>query len=147
VEISVLVETQESGPTTPAGRGLVLSSAIGETGRDRFFRRHHGKTDAAPSPSVRAWKFRESSESSVEIPQAGAQKLLVSAPPDLVFSARIAYFTRGCYAVSGRQALRLMAPAVRKSTTQQGFAAGGQRKVPLNVGPENYPAQPSAKEG
>jgi hypothetical protein len=148
VEIGVFLEAQESSPETPAVLGLVLSSATEETGRDRFFRRHRGKADTAPSPSVRAGKSPETSESSVEAPQAGPRELLLCAPPDFGSSAnpRIAYFTRGCYAVSGRRAPRLRAPAVNRSTTQHGFAAGGQRKALLNAGPENYPAQPSAKE-
>lgn len=145
-EISVIVETQES--STSAGRGFVLTSATGETGRERFFRRRHGKIDRIQLLPFQSGKSPETSKSSIEARQAPPQKLLLCAPPDFAPSAttRIAYFTRGCYAGSGWATVRLMAPAVSRGTTQQGFAGGVQRRN-LNADPENSPAQPSAKEG
>jgi hypothetical protein len=145
-EISVIVETQES--SSSAGRGFVLTFATGETGRERFFRRRHGKIDRIQLLPVQPGESPETSKSSMEARQAQPQKLLLCTPPDFAPSAttRIAYFTRGCYAASGWAAVRLMAPAVSRSTTRKGFAGGVRRKA-LNADRGNPPAQPSAKEG
>jgi hypothetical protein len=145
-EISVIVQTQES--STSAGRGFVLTSASGDTGRERFFRRRHGKIDRIQLLPVQSAESPEISTSSIGARQAQPQKLLLCAPPDFAPSAttRIAYFTRGSYAGSGWAAVRLMAPAVSRSTTREGFA-GEVRRKPLNADPENSPAQLSPKEG
>jgi hypothetical protein len=150
-EISVVLETQES--STSAGRGFVLTSATGETGRERFFRRRHGKNDRIQLLPFQSGKSPETSKSSIEARQAPLQKLLLCAPPDFAPSdfapsatTRIAYFTRGCYAGSGWATVRLMAPAISRGTPLQGFAGGVQRKA-LSADPENSPAQRSAKEG